>query len=476
MVNKFLINTIILLLCILIVWGCKIPQATTIDESKSVPDSFNQSKDTTNSASTNWKAFFTDPQLITLIDTALANNQELNIILQEIAVDNNEILARKGEYLPFVNIGASAGMEKDGEYTRHGAVDESLNIREGQAIPNPLPDFMVGAFASWELDVWKKLRNGKKAAVARYLSSIEGKNFMVTNLIAEISSSYYELMALDNLLEIIQKNIGIQKNALHIIEQQKQAAQETQLAVNRFAAQVLNTENLQYKIKQQIVETENRLNFLVGRFPQGIERSSSGFNDITVNEIHSGIPSQLLINRPDIKQAELALAAAKLDVAIARANFYPSFSIEAGVGFGSFNPKYLVNPQSILYNLGGDLMAPLVNKNAIKATYNSANARQLQAVYSYEQTILKAYIEVANQLSQIANTSKSYDTKAKEVDLLIESITISNSLFRSARADYMEVLLTQREALESRMELIEIKMSQMNAKVNIYKALGGGWN
>jgi NodT family efflux transporter outer membrane factor (OMF) lipoprotein len=460
----------------LLIWGCKTPQVTTIDENRNVPDSFNQSRDTTNIASSNWKSFFTDAHLIALIDTALENNQELNIFLQEIEVDNNEILARKGEYLPFVNLGAGAGFEKDGKYTRHGAVDESLNIREGKAIPLPLPDYMVGAFASWELDVWKKLRNGKKAAVARYLSSIEGKNFMVTNLIAEISSSYYELMALDNLLDIIQKNIDIQRNALHIIEQQKQAAQETQLAVNRFAAQLLNTENLQYEIRQQIVETENRINFLTGRFPQKIERNSIGFNEISIDEVRSGIPSQLMVNRPDIKQAELALAAAKLDVAIARANFYPSFSIEAGVGFRSFNPKYLLNPQSILYNLGGELMAPLVNRNAIKATYNSANAKQLQAVYSYEQTILNAYIEVANQLSQIANTRKSYETKAREVKLLTESITISNSLFRSARADYMEVLLTQREALESRMELIEIKMSQMNAKVNIYKALGGGWN
>lgn len=476
MANKFIKNTTTLLVSLLIVWGCKTPQVTTINENKSVPDSFNTSTDTTNSALTNWRTFFTDSNLISLIDTALANNQELNILLQEIAVENNEILARKGEYLPFVNLGVGAGLEKDGKYTRHGAVDESLNIREGQAIPEPLPDFMVGAFASWELDVWKKLRNGKKAAVARYLSSVEGRNFMVTNLIAEISNAYYELMALDNQLEIIQKNIAIQRNALRIIEQQKQAAQETQLAVNRFAAQLLNTENLQYDIKQQIVETENGLNFLVGRFPQPIIRSSSEFNDIAIDDIHSGIPSQLLTNRPDIKQAELALEAAKLDVNIARANFYPSFSIEAGVGFGSFNPKYLLNPHSILYNLGGDLVAPLVNRNAIKATYNSANAKQLQAVYSYEQTILQAYIEVANQLSQIVNSSASYETKAKEVNLLNQSITISNSLFRSARADYMEVLLTQREALESRMELIEIKLSQMNAKVNVYKALGGGWN
>jgi NodT family efflux transporter outer membrane factor (OMF) lipoprotein len=476
MANKFINKTTSLLFCMLLLWGCKTPQVSTINENKSVPDSFNTSTDTTNSALTNWRGFFTDPNLISLIDTALANNQELNILLQEIAVENNEILARKGEYLPFVNLGLGAELEKDGKYTRHGAVDESLNIREGQAIPEPLPDFMVGAFASWEVDVWKKLRNGKKAAVARYLSSVEGRNFMVTNLIAEISNAYYELMALDNQLEIIQKNISIQKNALRIIEQQKQAAQETQLAVNRFAAQLLNTENLQYDIKQQIVETENWINFLVGRFPQPIIRSSSEFNDIVINDIHSGIPSQLLANRPDIKQAELALEAAKLDVSIARANFYPSFSIEAGVGFGSFNPKYLLNPHSILYNLAGDLMAPLVNKNAIKATYNSANAKQLQAVYSYEQTILQAYIEVANQLSQIDNSRASFETKAKEVDLLNQSITISNSLFRSARADYMEVLLTQREALESRMELIEIKLGQMNAKVNVYKALGGGWN
>jgi outer membrane protein TolC len=122
------------------------------------------------------------------------------------------------------------------------------------------------------------------------------------------------------------------------------------------------------------------------------------------------------------------------------------------------------------------MVAPLINRNAIKATYYSANAKQIQAIYNYERTILKAYIEVVNQLSRISNFSKSYDTKSKEVDILNQSITISNNLFKSARADYMEVLLTQREALESKIDLIEIKIKQMNAKVNIYKALGGGWN
>jgi len=120
-------------------------------------------------------------------------------------------------------------------------------------------------------------------------------------------------------------------------------------------------------------------------------------------------------------------------------------------------------------------MAPLINRNAITAAYKSANATQIQQVYDYERTILNAYLEVVNQLSKVDNFAKSYQTKAREVEILTQSITISNSLFTSARADYLEVLLTQREALESRMDLIEIKLKQMNAKVNIYKSLGGGW-
>jgi multidrug efflux system outer membrane protein len=120
-------------------------------------------------------------------------------------------------------------------------------------------------------------------------------------------------------------------------------------------------------------------------------------------------------------------------------------------------------------------MAPLVNRNAIVAAYKSSRNKQVQAVYKYEQTVLKAYTEVQNELSGIDNYGKSYDTKANEAEILTQSVAISDNLFKSARADYIEVLLTQREALESKMELIEIKKKQLNAEINIYKALGGGW-
>ncbi|HBK83003.1 MAG TPA: RND transporter, partial [Flavobacterium sp.] len=199
-----------------------------------VPEGYKNATDTVNVATVNWRNYFSDKHLITLIDTALKNNQELNIILQEITIGKNEIKARKGEYLPFVNIGAGAGLEKEGKFTRKGAVDEQLTIKDGKPFPEPLKDFMMGVNASWEVDIWKKLRNGKKIAVMNYLASIEGKNFMITNLVAEIAQSYYELQALDNLLAIIDQNIEIQSNALSIVKQQKEAARVTQLAVNRF--------------------------------------------------------------------------------------------------------------------------------------------------------------------------------------------------------------------------------------------------
>lgn len=460
----------------LMVAACKTPALVEKTVNKNVPERYNDAQDTTNTAKIAWRDYFTDPYLNALIDTALVNNQELNITLQEIEVSRNEVRVRKGEYLPFVDLRAGAGIEKPGRYTVMGATEATTDIEPGKEMPDPLQDYLLGAFATWEVDIWHKLRNAKQAAVERYLSTVEGKNFMVTNLVAEIANAYYELLALDNQLDIVKQNIEIQSNALEIVKLQKEATRVTELAVRRFEAQVFKTKSLQYDIQQDITETENWINFLVGRYPQPIERSSQSFSDLMPVNIQAGIPSQLLENRPDIQQAELDLVAAKLDVKVAKANFYPSLDINAAIGLQAFNPSFLIKtPESMLYSLAGDLTAPLVNRNAIKATYYSANAKQIQAVYNYERTVLNAYIEVANQLSNINNLERSYDLKAQQVQALNQSIDISNDLFRSARADYMEVLMTQRDALESKFELIETKMLQMNAMVNIYQALGGGW-
>lgn len=468
---KFLIPLILIFLS-----SCALPTLQQNDNISLVPDKFPTSKDSVNSAKMNWKEFFQDKYLVNLIDSALINNQELNIIAQEILISKNEIMARRGEYLPTVNIGGGLGAEKVGRYTSQGANDANTDIAHGKEFPEPLGDFLLSANASWELDVWRKLRNAKDASVKRYLSSIEGKNFIQTQLIAEIANSYYELLSLDNQLEILNSNINIQQDALNIVRIQKQAGKVTELAVKKYEAEVLKNRSLIFNIKQQITETENKINFLVGRFPQKIERDHLIFNTFTPQEVLVGLPSQLLENRPDIRQAELQIEAAKLDVKSTKANFYPAFRINAGLGFQAFNPSYFFQtPESMLYSLAGDFVAPLVNRNAIKAQYLTANSIQIQAMYDYERTIINAYIEVLNQVSNISNLQSSFELKEKQVEALINSIEISSNLFKSARADYMEVMLTQRDALEARFELVETKKQQFHSMVDLYRSLGGGW-
>jgi len=457
--------------------ACKLPELAQRPPARPAPATFvGAPTDSTSSARTRWRQFFTDPNLVLLIDSALVRNQELNITTQELELARQEIRSRTGDYLPSVSIGARADLDRPGRYTLQGATEEQVRIRDDRANPEPLANYQLGVFASWEVDIWHKLRNARKSAATRYLASVEGRNFMVTNLIAEIANSYYELLALDNQLAILRQNIEIQENALRIVRQEKESARVTELAVKRFEAQVQNTTSLQYKIQQRITETENHLNFLAGRYPQPIVRDYQAFNALVPTAIQAGLPAQLLQNRPDIRQAEQRLVAAKLDVQVARANFYPSLGISGGAGFEAFKPGLLfTSPQSMLYNLAGDLTAPLINRNGIKALYYSANAVQLQAVYNYDRTVLNAYVEVANQLANIGNLQKSYDAKLKEVQALNQSIRISNSLFKAVRAEYTEVLFTQRDALESKFDLTETKMQQLNATVNVYRALGGGW-
>jgi outer membrane protein, multidrug efflux system len=248
------------------------------------------------------------------------------------------------------------------------------------------------------------------------------------------------------------------------------------LAVNRFEAEVSKNESRRYAIAQQIVATENHLNLLLGHTPQPIVRSSDRLMEIEPKVVHAGIPSQLLANRPDIRQAELELAAADLDIAVARASFYPSFAIRAGVGFEAFDAKYLLDtPASLTYSAAGDVLMPLVNRNAIVAQYRNASAAQIAAALDYEQTLINAFSEVSTQVSEIDNLAQNYQLKVNQVAALDSSVDVAGQLFTSARADYLEVLLAQREALEARSELIETRQKQMSAVVNLYRALGGGW-
>lgn len=456
--------------------GC-IPKVTVRDAAVPLPEAYETTPaEEAELPDAHWDAFFDDPQLSALIAQALQNNQELGILGAEIDVTYAEVVARRGEFLPRADVGLEAGVEKVGRYTSQGAADEAVEITPGKHVPEHLPDFRVGFIASWEVDIWRRLHNSTQAARRRYLASIEGRRFEQTRVVAEVARGWYELMALDNQLEVVDGNIDLLEQGLNAARLQKQAARVTELGVQRFEAELLKNRSRRYELKQAIVETENHLNLVCGRLPQPIDRPSATFADLEPRVLSSGVPTALLENRPDVRAASAELEAAKLDVKAARALFYPSLSIDANLGLESFSLKHIaLMPESLLYNAAANVLSPLLNRKAIKARYYTANADQMKAVYGYERAVLTAYVEVANQLSRIENLEQSFDRRQQQVEILDQAIETSNLLFRSARADYLEVLTTRREALESRLELIETKQRQLAAVVDLYQALGGGW-
>ena len=456
--------------------GCKTPETILKTDRKQMPQSFTELKDSTNSADIKWKDFFGDKDLIILIDTALKNNLDVLMTLQKIEIARNDLRLTKGAMLPTVNSNFAYLQRKFGYYTMDDAGNRTTEITPGQIIPTNLPDYFIGLQTNWEIDIWGKLRNKKKASFSRYLSSVEGTNLVLTNLVSEIAIAYYELVALDNELDIIRETIKLQQDALEIIKIQKDAGVANELAVKQFEAEVLSSQGLEFETLQQIAENENKLNFLLGRFPQPIVREKANFTNQIPTQIKAGIPSQLLKNRPDIKQAEFELLATKFDVRAAKAAFYPSFNITGSLGFQAFNTAFLfTSPQSLAYNLLGSLTTPLLNRSAIKNQFKNAKANQIEAMYSYQKTILNGYVEVSNEISNIKNLEQIHDRKTKEVEALTQSIDLSNDLFKSGRATYFEVLMIQNRSLRSKLELINTKKRQYNATVNIYKALGGGW-
>lgn len=477
---KKLKNQIIPIVFALIIFsGCKTLQTNLTIPEKKLPTSFlSSTTDTTTISALNWRQYFADTLLVNLIDTALAGNIDLQMALQKIQIARSGVRFQTGELFPKVDGNISVGSTRYGKYTESGQGNATTPYPDDpdRVIPNPVQDFYIGLTATWEIDIWGKLRNQRKGAISNYLASIEGKNFVVSILVADVAIAYYELLALDNELAIVQQTMLKQQEALDVIKSQKEAGRANELAVQQFQAQLLNAQTLEKETRQQISETENKLNFILGRYTQTIQRQKELLFSETPSQFAAGLPSQLLSNRPDIREAEYQVQASKFDLKSAKAAFFPNINLSAAVGFAAFNPQFLFSsPASIGYSAMGGLIAPLLNMNALKAQFNTAKANQLKAMYNYQKTILNGYVEVVNELSNLSNLQQISDLKKQQNNVLTQSVETSNELYKSGRATYLEVLLAQQNSLETQLELVNTTKRQRIATVNIYKALGGGW-
>jgi NodT family efflux transporter outer membrane factor (OMF) lipoprotein len=461
--------------------ACTTSKNSMRSTSVSLPSSFEGSSDTLNMGKFKIEEIFKDTQLISLISTSLQNNQDILIASQRIEIAKANLRMSRGAFLPSLFFESSAGVKKYGDHTIDGVgnfdTNLSQNIPKDKRIPNPTPDYFIGFRSSWELDVWGKLRNQKRASYARFLASDKGRHLVITNLIADLATNYYTLLALDTELETIQKNKTLQQTAVETSKHLKEGGILNELAVSQLTAQLLNTQGLEIRTQQKIIETENRINILMGRFPQPVLRGKTLMDQELPTEIHAGIPSEMLTNRPDIQMAELNLAATKADVRAARAAFLPSFSITAYSGLNAFSSSVLfTNPGSLAFGLLGGLSAPLFNRNSIRANFKTAHANYNEAHYAYQKVIISGFSEVATSLKHLENLQKISNLKEQEVEVLQNGVTASNDLFLVGYASYLEVINAQRNVLDAQLDLTSTKRDQFISIINLYKALGGGWN
>lgn len=480
--NNIKYNLLYLLVACTMAWGCKSNQALLEDyEGLELPDSYGISGDSSNNlGQTSWQSFFEDQKLQELIEIALENNQDVQKTLENIRIASAHLKMSKLSALPDINVTAGSGVRRFGDYTMDGVGNADTNLSEtvpqDKQLPSPYTDFILGAEFNWELDVWGRYGNLKRSAAARWMASQEASNSVKTWLIAEVASSYYEMLGLDEEVIILQKNIDYQQHAFDLSKDLKQTGKENQLAVDQFEAQLLNSQALLVQKKRQLRSLELVLKRLLGTYSEGIERTTLKEVNFSPEIIATGVPADLLRYRPDIRRAENELAATKADVGVARAAFFPSLRLFGMAGFNAFDfSKLFLNPGSSVYQLGAGLVAPVFNRKQIRTSFETSRSQQRIAFLDYEQTVLKGYLEVLDRVNAYASLEEQLSFKTNEVLVQRRSVDNANTMFSVGYANYLEVINSQRMALAAELEYVELRTEQLQNIVMLYKSLGGGW-
>lgn len=437
-----------------------------------LPESFRNSvaTDTTNIADIKWKSFFLEADLVELIDIALAKNSDLQIAEKNITIANLQYKQAKWGNVPQVNAYANATTTRLSENSLNGLSTSQFLGK------NHLEDFSAGLNLSWEADIWGKLKNQKKSALAAYMQTTEAKKALQTSVVATVSSGFYDLLMLDAQLEIAKKTLVLNDSTLFVVNLQYDAGQVNLLAKQQTEAQRLIAAQLIPELEKNIQLQENALSVLTGTFPQAQKRQSLLNNLVVKDNLSAGIPSQLLSKRPDVKSAELELKMANAQVGIAKASLYPSLNITAVTGVNSFEFNNWFNiPASLFGSVTGGLVAPLLNGKKLKTRYEIAKVAREQSVLRFKQTVLVAVGEVSNALVKIDKQEKEYTIANERVETLKKSIVNANLLFKNGMATYLEVIIAQSYLLQAELELASIKKDRLVANVELYRALGGGW-
>jgi multidrug efflux system outer membrane protein len=437
-----------------------------------LPENFRNAaaSDTISIADLPLDSFFTDASLQRLLDSAIVKNYDMQIALKNI--ESAQLLFRQTRfaYLPSAQFNLSVSSNRPS--------DNSLNGLSASSFlgTSHIEDFTANVGLSWEADIWGKIRNRNGRARAEYLQTIEAKNAIQTNLVATVSQGFYNLLMLDAQLAIAQKNLALNDSTLRIFGFQFTSGQVSSLAIQQAEAQRLAAAKLIPQLQQSITLQENALSILAGELPRRTERNIS-LDQVTFPQtLSTGVPTAMLNRRPDIRQMELALDVANANVGIAKASLYPSLIITASGGINSFKASNWFSIPASLFGLAaGGLTQPLFQRNQLKTQFEVSKVERERTVIQFRQSVLYAVGEVSDALVKIEKLKEQQDIAASRVRTLEQAIANSNLLFQSGMANYLEVITAQSNVLQSELELVAIKRAQLEANVDLYRSLGGGW-
>lgn len=407
----------------------------------------NVPQDSISTGSIAWERIFTDPLLQEWINTGLEYNTDLNVARLKVKEAEAALLAARWALLPGADFSAQGGLP-------------------GQ--------FSASIEASWQTDIFGGLRNARRKAQATLEQSEAYRQAVQTQLVATIANSYYTLLMLDEQLSISTRTMNTWEESIRTLEALKRAGKTNEAAVLQAKANKLSVEANVLTLEKEILAVENSLCALLGIVPMPVERSSMAMQELP-EMLSAGVPLDLLSRRPDVRQAELALAQTFYSVNSARASFYPDITLRGAIGWTTGNGNIALDPGSLIANFIAGLTQPIFGRGVNKARLQAAQAQHEQAAYLFRQSLLDAGVEVNNALTMWQTAKKRVELDKKQVLNLQAAVWNTQLLMKHGNADYLEVLTAQKNLLQAELTEASDRFDEIQSVINLYQALGGGY-
>jgi NodT family efflux transporter outer membrane factor (OMF) lipoprotein len=424
--------------------------------------------DTSTIATLPYRSLLADTILQGLIAEGLRENPDLKVAMERMTEARENLQQSKAAFLP--DLSASATVTR----SKLSAASQNLPPEFINAYPLTTTSYQANLSTSWEADIWGKLKSSKRSYLAAFLQSDAARRVILTQLIADIADNYYQLLAYDEQLRITEQTLKNRQEDVSTMKALKESGLANGAAVVQSEANRASAELLIPDIKRNIRETENALSLLLGRVPGEIKRATLA-EQVPYQNLSVGVPSELMKNRPDVQEAEFAFRAAFENVNVAKTYFYPQLTITAQGGFSNLTIKdFFAN--SMFYNIVGGLTEPIFNKRQNKTRLRIAQAQQREAFYAYQKALLNAGAEVSNTLYSYQTALDKQGTRRDQITSLQKAVDFTKELLRySSATNYTDVLTSEQSLLSAQLDGVNDRLQQLQAIVDLYKALGGGW-